>query len=798
MLIKSFVILVCIALSVLAASHQSRTRSQTIFVDNSFKSRGDGTKNSPYSTLESALEHLATTYDQRESNSFKIVLSKTDSSYIFPAIDISNLENLSLKIESKTTNPTDLNFEVCKELPRIHFAAHSNITFSSLASLTLHSLFIRGAINGISTMNILNTSRFSVINSCFDENFEVAMEAEGLYVISTSNVSQIQFDSVLIHRNNHQNIFLRAANSKSFSFLNSRIQFFEQYVTNQAASYNNPYTCDVGSGLFKIDSKEVILSNMSLLTSETPPKGCILCLRSQSVSLNNTFFSDNTIEGTDFLRGIISIDWAKPSAVLSLSISKSHFRFNAMTKASIFSVIPSTAPRKLSFYMKGNNIESYSMQSSWTLMDLQNLILEDFELSDNTLVLRNNIPNGKFIQINNCTGSATIMKTQIFIGGINKFTFMPIRSSPNLTLDIVKFRVFGNQYESNSIYIIDSDSGSMNLEAFEMKAAAIATPVVKLSSIGEKIKFTLVKSKFMDLIQTGLKWQDEFDGFTLGGLIYAENWDASWPRTPLIHISVSSCTFDNIETDASGGIINILNDVTRGPVVVNIDGTEFKNIRAVQGAVVKIYSTENSDHIDSPLLEVKMSYFANNSATKRGGAMFLRATRVNITNSLFENNTASHGGPGVYFINSTGWKSLLKDNETITLEEQDIGMDPSEFDITLEYNDSVDNGAFLSYEEKKWTLENVTATTSLQSLSFQIQLKDELNRKVIDYSDSRNLEMRLKSAMEIQSFRNVSCNNSMCVASDDQILIQGVPAEIEMKYTSQYYNLSSIIDIKFA
>ena len=113
-----------------------------------------------------------------------------------------------------------------------------------------------------------------------------------------------------------------------------------------------------------------------------------------------------------------------------------------------------------------------------------------------------------------------------------------------------------------------------------------------------------------------------------------------------LNVTVNNCSFDNLEATKQGGAIYVY--YTKGNLAIN--NSNFTNSIASGwgGALTVAYSAyENALN-----LEIDNCIFDNNSGNN-GGAAYLMANTISISNSNFTNNNATYYPGALYFYNCT-------------------------------------------------------------------------------------------------------------------------------------------------
>ncbi|KAL4461591.1 hypothetical protein ABPG74_016215 [Tetrahymena malaccensis] len=352
----------------------------------------------------------------------------------------------------------------------------------------------------------------------------------------------------------------------------------------------------------------------------------------------------------------------------------------------------------------------------------------------------------------------------------NLSTFPLILSSTNSSVNIQNTQIFDSSFVSSALSLVQS-----NVSLSQVTFTNVNQKILKRRIIQEAQRQQVFKN--INQIESNSRNIEQENQFFIPNIQSASLIISQQSR---LNINQNS-NFHMINCDqCNGGAIQAIQST------INIQNAVFKEIQSAFGGAVFIYGINNTNYIQN-------TQFISCQAQVDGGGMYLVAQqndkfKLEITESLFENNSCVQRGGGIYF-----------DSETLNSPNQQIKLQNCQ---VIRNRAAIGGGIFLQNISTDVQQQNVISSNSASIYgSDQSSYPTQLRISNIDEFLSQNDGIVNKEQIEIHRFRsgaNLTRIELQLLNQKDEIVLPTAPEEedlfeISVQFDSKTQNPQSYI-----
>ncbi|KAL4505725.1 hypothetical protein ABPG73_004610 [Tetrahymena malaccensis] len=495
--------------------------------------------------------------------------------------------------------------------------------------------------NSYLNIDKLNLTDFQTVSLI--KNNQIGQIAYGIYIKAPTLIADV------LNSN-----FTNLQSDSQFNWIQGslkQINFDNCYFTNDNRIFNS--ISQVNGGFFNIISEQLTSKNSFFINGNaynggafywiSQNRGKLLLLN--SVFLNNTASNRNYFEsqgGAVYIDGLSSFSY-------DIQIEQSIFQNNfALLSGGAIQIKTTISPRSAiiieysSFYdnlsNKGSNINIDSSKSAQTTIIFYNI----------TCI--NNIKN----IINLAEQVASLIVKQLQLGVNNQPSLIAIKNVYQVQIIQSRFQIFPNNFQPNTSpltvnLILQKILLIINVQYFDDVSNFYEDSIF----LGNLI--TVVQAQKIQIINTSItnnnSMQSNFPIIEQSQNIASYNSQVC--NINLLKVGQNTCQSCNL------GVINILASY------LFIENSNFENNTAIYGSALFIQQAESNMINQIPIklqniynLEIIGSQFKNNTALKRGGAIYINGSSLQINQTLFNSNKANLQGGAIYLENTD--QNILK------------------------------------------------------------------------------------------------------------------------------------------
>ncbi|KAL4505726.1 hypothetical protein ABPG73_004611, partial [Tetrahymena malaccensis] len=430
-----------------------------------------------------------------------------------------------------------------------------------------------------------------------------------------------------------------------------QINFDNCYFSNNNRIFN--FISQINGGFFKIISEQLITKNSFFINGNAFNGGAFYWVSQNRghLSLINTVFFNNTASNVNYFEsqgGAVYIDGLS-SFSYDIQIQQCIFQNNfALLSGGAIQIKTTISPRsaiviEYSYFYdnlsnKGSNINIDSSKSAQTRIIFQNI------------ACINNIKN----IINLAQQVSSLIVKQIQQGAQNYASLIAIKDANQVQIIQSHFKIIPNNFQPNTSPL------TVNLILQKILLIISVQYFDDVSNVYEDSIFlgnliTVTKVYKIQIINTSITNNN--------GML--SNFPITEQSQNIVSYSSEVCIIkllkanQNTCQNCSLGVINI-----QASYLI-IQNSTFENNIAINGSSLFIQQTESKmvNYIPITLqnvynLQIIDSQFKNNTALKRGGAIYIKGSSVQINNTLFYKNEANLHGGAIYLENTD--QNILK------------------------------------------------------------------------------------------------------------------------------------------